>query len=35
VEMAKRFGEADSPPFVNGVLDAVMRKVRETKGGER
>jgi N utilization substance protein B len=28
VEMAKRFGEADSPPFVNGVLDAVMRKVR-------
>ena len=28
VEMAKRFSEADSPPFVNGVLDAVMRKVR-------
>jgi lysyl-tRNA synthetase/transcription antitermination factor NusB len=26
VEMAKRFGEADSPPFVNGVLDAVMRQ---------
>ena len=35
VEMAKRFGEADSPPFVNGVLDAVMRKVRETGGGAR
>jgi len=33
VEMAKRFGEADSPPFVNGVLDAVMRKVRGP-GGE-
>ncbi len=28
VEMAKRFGEADSPPFVNGVLDAIMRRVR-------
>lgn len=28
VELAKRFGEADSPAFVNGVLDAVMRKAR-------
>jgi N utilization substance protein B len=28
VELAKRFGEADSPPFVNGVLDAVKREVR-------
>jgi N utilization substance protein B len=28
VEMARRFGEADSPSFVNGVLDAIMRKVR-------
>jgi N utilization substance protein B len=35
VEMAKRFGEADSPPFVNGVLDAVMRKVRGPRGGGR
>ena len=35
VEMAKRFGEADSPPFVNGVLDAVMRKVRGAVGGGR
>jgi N utilization substance protein B len=35
VEMAKRFGEADSPPFVNGVLDAVMRKVRGAEGGGR
>ena len=35
VEMAKRFGEADSPPFVNGVLDAVMRKVRGRDGGGR
>jgi N utilization substance protein B len=28
VEMAKRFGEADSPGFVNGVLDAIRRKAR-------
>jgi transcription antitermination protein NusB len=29
VELAKRFGEADSPAFVNGVLDAVRRAMRE------
>jgi N utilization substance protein B len=28
IDMARRFGEADSPPFVNGVLDAVRRAVR-------
>ena len=28
VEMAKRFGEADSPAFVNGVLDAIRGSVR-------
>lgn len=28
VEIAKRFGEADSPAFVNGVLDAIMRKTK-------
>jgi len=28
VELAKRFGEADSPAFVNGVLDAIHRRVR-------
>jgi N utilization substance protein B len=28
VEIAKRFSEADSPAFVNGVLDAVKRSVR-------
>lgn len=28
VEMAKRFGEAASPAFVNGVLDAIRRRVR-------
>jgi N utilization substance protein B len=28
VELAKRFGEADSPSFVNGVLDAIRRRAR-------
>jgi N utilization substance protein B len=28
VELAKRFGEADSPAFVNGVLDGIRRRVR-------
>jgi N utilization substance protein B len=28
IELARRFGEADSPAFVNGVLDAVMRAER-------
>jgi transcription antitermination protein NusB len=28
VELAKRFGEADSAAFVNGVLDAIRRRVR-------
>ena len=28
VELAKRFGEADSPVFVNGVLDAIRKRVR-------
>jgi N utilization substance protein B len=28
VEIAKRFGEGDSPAFVNGVLDAVKRASR-------
>lgn len=32
VEMAKRFGEADSGSFVNGVLDAIMRRVRGREG---
>ena len=42
IELAKRFGEADSPAFVNGVLDAireqllgpsVRRKKDAAKGG--
>jgi N utilization substance protein B len=32
VELAKRFGEADSPSFVNGVLDAIRRRVRDGQG---
>jgi N utilization substance protein B len=28
VELAKRFGEGESPAFVNGVLDAIRRRVR-------
>jgi N utilization substance protein B len=28
IELAKRFGEADSPAFVNGVLDAIREQVR-------
>jgi N utilization substance protein B len=33
VELAKRFGEADSPAFVNGVLDAI--RLRLPGSGER
>lgn len=32
VEIAKEFGGADSPRFVNGILDAVMRTVRGETG---
>jgi N utilization substance protein B len=32
VELAKRFGEADSPAFVNGVLDSIRRTVRGEHG---
>ncbi len=28
VELARRFGSDESPPFVNGVLDAVARQLR-------
>lgn len=34
VEVAKRFGEADSPAFVNGVLDAVYHEVRQEPPAE-
>jgi N utilization substance protein B len=32
VELAKRFGEAESHAFVNGVLDAIRRRVRGESG---
>jgi N utilization substance protein B len=31
VETAKRFCGADAPAFVNGVLDAILREVRENE----
>jgi N utilization substance protein B len=33
VELAKRFSEAGSPPFVNGVLDAIKARVRGEAAG--
>ena len=34
VELAKRFSAVDSPPFVNGVLDAIKARVRGEPAGE-
>ncbi|MCG3137360.1 MAG: hypothetical protein HJJLKODD_01204 [Phycisphaerae bacterium] len=34
IELAKEFGTAESPQFVNGVLDAVLKRVQGTKGIE-
>ena len=34
VELAKRFSAADSPPFVNGILDAIKARVRGEPAGE-
>lgn len=31
VEMAKRFSEGEAPSFVNGILDALMKKARGAK----
>ncbi|RKZ34689.1 transcription antitermination factor NusB [bacterium] len=31
VELAKEFGSADSPKFVNGVLDAALKEIRDMK----
>ena len=33
VELAKRFSEVGSPPFVNGVLDAIKARVRGEPAG--
>jgi len=35
VELAKRFGEADSPAFVNGVLDAIRERLRGPAAGRK
>ena len=35
VELAKRFSAADSPPFVNGILDAIKARVRNEPAGAR
>jgi N utilization substance protein B len=34
VEMAKRFGEAGSPAFVNGVLDAILGQLQGRRTAE-
>ena len=34
VELAKVYGQGDSPRFVNGVLDKVRRMLEEGKGVE-
>jgi len=33
IELAKIFGTADSPQFVNGVLDAVLKSTTGSRGG--
>lgn len=32
IEIAREFGGADSPRFINGVLDGIYRKMREETG---
>ncbi len=34
IELARDFGSERSPAFVNGVLDAIARELREPAGGE-
>ncbi len=34
IELAKTFGEAESPHFVNGVLDAIWKKSQSKHGNE-
>jgi len=34
VELAKRFGAKQSPPFVNGILDRFVKERREQKPGK-
>jgi N utilization substance protein B len=35
IELAKRFGDKDSAPFVNGVLDAINRELRPFEASAR
>ena len=32
IELAKRFGDIDSPRFVNGVLDKIYKMEKEVEG---
>ena len=34
IELAKTYGEEDEPPFINGILGAVARKMGETVEGD-
>lgn len=34
IELAKTYGEEDEPPFINGILGAVARKMGESVEGE-
>lgn len=34
IELAKAYGSEESPDFVNGVLDALKRRLRPEEGGE-
>ncbi len=33
IELAKRFGDADSSKFINGILDAIHKKTHARKNG--
>jgi N utilization substance protein B len=34
IELARHFGDADSPAFVNGVLDAIRREYAEASDSQ-
>lgn len=35
IELAKSFGDSDSPRFVNGILDRIAKDLAESSGSER
>jgi N utilization substance protein B len=35
IRLAERFGTAESPRFVNGVLDALMQRLAGSSGSDR